>query len=244
MDSLTTARRIADPIGSLGARFMLDRSTFGRCVELGLPEGMAGYVQGRLGVMGDVSADEAADAAYFFDRDFIAAGWAEDTALTRSEGGAVYAQVCVELGRTYLDGFDGAERLADLLASVLDAADMSDLPLAVGWRDAARPPDAEGRAYLMTQAARELRLCHHVVESRSADVDPMGMVLAADGERWAAMHGYQDLSAGPQDDATRSLVEDATDAASAADLEVLDDDERSDLVTLVEAVFAHADSTR
>ena len=58
------------------------------------------------------------------------------------------------------------------------------------------------------------------------------------------MHGYQDLSAGPQDDATRSLVEDATDAASAADLDVLDDDERSDLVTLVEAVFAHADSTR
>ena len=68
MDSLTTARRIADPIGSLGARFMLDRSTFDRCVELGLPDGMAGYVQGRLGVMGDVSADEAADAAYFFDR--------------------------------------------------------------------------------------------------------------------------------------------------------------------------------
>ena len=221
---------------------MLDRSTFERCVELGLPDGMSSYVQGRLGVMGDVSADEAADAAFFFDRGLIATGWEADCELTRSEGGTAYALVCVELGRTYLDGFEGVERLADLLAGVLDAADMSGLALATGWRDTARPPDATGRAYLLTQATRELRLCRHVLAARAAGVDPMGMVLAADGERWAAMHGYQDLSAGPQDDATRSLVEDATDAASAADLDVLDDDERSDLVTLVEAVFAHADS--
>lgn len=41
---------------------MLDRTTFGRCADLGLPSGMAGYVQGRLGVMGDVSADEADEA--------------------------------------------------------------------------------------------------------------------------------------------------------------------------------------
>ncbi|MBT5206997.1 MAG: hypothetical protein HOH21_10045 [Acidimicrobiaceae bacterium] len=62
MDTLTTARRLADPIGSLGARFMLDRTTFGRCADLGLPSGMAGYVQGRLGVMGDVSVAESAVA--------------------------------------------------------------------------------------------------------------------------------------------------------------------------------------
>ncbi|MDG2161449.1 MAG: hypothetical protein P8K65_08670 [Acidimicrobiales bacterium] len=42
MDTLTTVRRLADPIGSLGARFMLDRTTFGRCTDLGLPSGMAG----------------------------------------------------------------------------------------------------------------------------------------------------------------------------------------------------------
>ena len=41
---------------------MLDRTTFGRCTDLGLPSGMAGYVQGRLGVMGDVSVAESAVA--------------------------------------------------------------------------------------------------------------------------------------------------------------------------------------
>ena len=239
MDTLATARRLADPIGSLGARFMLDRSTFGRCAELGLPTGMPSYVQGRLGVMGDVSADEAADAAFFFDRGMITAGWEADCDLTRSEGGAAYALVCVDLGRTYLEGFDGAERMADLLAAVLDAADMSGVALAAGWRDTARPPDATGRAYLLTQATRELRLCRHVLIARAAGVDPMGMVLAVDGERFTAMHGYQDLSAGPQDEATRLAVDSATDLANATDFEVLTPDERTELVSLAETAVAH-----
>ena len=219
---------------------MLDRSTFGRCVELGLPDGMSGYVQGRLGVMGDVSVDEAADAAFFFDRGLIAAGWEADCDLTRSEGGTAYALVCVELGRTYLDGFEGVERLADLLAGVLDAADMSGLALATGWRDATRPPDATGRAYLLTQATRELRLCRHVLAARATGVDPMGMVLAVDGERWTAMHGYQDLSAGPQDEDTRLDVESATDLANATDFDVLTPHERAELVSLAETAVAHA----
>jgi hypothetical protein len=218
---------------------MLDRSTFGRCAELGLPAGMSSYVKGRLGVMGDVSADEAADAAFFFDRGLITNGWEADCDLSRSEGGAAYAQVCVELGRTYLDGFDGAERMADLLATVLDAADMTGLALATGWRDAARPPDATGRAYLLTQATRELRLCRHVLAARAADGDPMGMVLAVDGERFTAMHGYQDLAAGPQDEATLTAIGAVTDQANATDFEVLTADERTELVTLAEAAVVH-----
>jgi|TARA_B100001105_G_scaffold235267_1_gene210318 hypothetical protein len=218
---------------------MLDRSTFGRCAELGLPAGMSSYVQGRLGVMGDISADEAADAAFFFDRGLITNGWEADCDLSRSEGGAAYAQVCVELGRTYLDGFDGAERMADLLATVLDAADMAGLALATGWRDAARPPDATGRAYLLTQATRELRLCRHVLAARAGGGDPMGMVLAVDGERFTAMHGYQDVAAGPQDEATLNAIGAVTDQANATDFEVLTADERTELVTLAEAAVVH-----
>jgi hypothetical protein len=218
---------------------MLDRTTFGRCADLGLPSGMAGYVQGRLGVMGDVSADEAADAAFFFERGLVTAGWEADCDLTRSEGGAAYAVVCVELGRTYLAGFEGAERLAHLLARVLDAADMSGLALAEGWRDVARPADATGRAYLLAQATRELRLCRHVLAARAAGVDPMGMVLAVDGERFTAMHGYQDLSAGPQDEATRLTVDSATDLANGTDFDVLTPDERAELVSVAESAVAH-----
>jgi hypothetical protein len=53
------------------------------------------------------------------------------------------------------------------------------------------------------------------------------------------MHGYQDLSAGPQDDATRLAVESATDRANAADFEVLTPDERAELVSLAETAVAH-----
>ena len=139
---------------------MLDRTTFGRCADLGLPSGMAGYVQGRLGVMGDVSADEAADAAFFFERGLVTAGWETDCDLTRCEGGA-------------------------------------------------------------------------------AGVDPMGMVLAVDGERFTAMHGYQDLSAGPQDEATRLTVDSATDLANGTDFDVLTADERAELVSVAESAVAH-----
>ena len=53
---------------------MLDRTTFGRCADLGLPSGMAVYVQGRLGVMGDVSAvDSATDLANGTDFDVLTA---------------------------------------------------------------------------------------------------------------------------------------------------------------------------
>ena len=52
MDTITAARRLAEPIGEFGARFMLDPATFARSVEMGLPASLASYVQGRIGVMG------------------------------------------------------------------------------------------------------------------------------------------------------------------------------------------------
>ena len=61
MDAITTARRLAEPIGEFGARFMLDPATFTRSTELGLPASLASYVQGRIGVMGEL--DTATDAA-------------------------------------------------------------------------------------------------------------------------------------------------------------------------------------
>ena len=67
----------------------------------------------------------------------------------------------------------------------------------------------------------------------------MGMVLAVDGERFTAIHGYQDLSAGPQDEATRLAVDSATDLANATDFEVLTPDERTELVSLAETAVAH-----
>ena len=67
----------------------------------------------------------------------------------------------------------------------------------------------------------------------------MGMVLAVDGERFTAMHGYQDLSAGPQDEATRLAVDSATDLANGTDFDVLTADERAELLSVAESAVAH-----
>jgi hypothetical protein len=53
------------------------------------------------------------------------------------------------------------------------------------------------------------------------------------------MHGYQDLAAGPQDEATLTAIGAVTDQANATDFEVLTADERTELVTLAEAAVVH-----
>ena len=100
MTSLSCAQDSAQAAQVLGARFMLDPTTFGRGVELGLPKSMASYVMGRMGVIGDISAQEATDAAWCINFDMINENWVDD--LVPSAAGALYAQICVEQGRTYL----------------------------------------------------------------------------------------------------------------------------------------------
>ncbi|MCP4852389.1 MAG: hypothetical protein GY900_11735, partial [Actinomycetia bacterium] len=94
MDSLTATRRLAGPIGSFGARFMLDPTTFTRSTEMGLPASLAGYVQGRIGVMGGVDTETAVDNMLFFDRDLVTRCWEEPCDLSKSEAGSVYASIC------------------------------------------------------------------------------------------------------------------------------------------------------
>lgn len=241
MDALTAARRTATPIGDLGAKFMLDGHAYKRGAELGLPSGMGTYMLGRLGVLGDVDLDTAVDAAFFWAPETIAANWsAEDSAMTPSAAAPLYGQVCVERGREYLSGFEGAGRLADLLEQMVDSADDTDAALFAGWRDLERPSDPEGRAYLLAQVARELRFCRHICAVRAADTEPLAMVLAKGGEANANLFGWSDHSCGPVDPDVHAAIEAATDQASAGDLECLTDDERTELVDLAEAALAHA----
>ncbi|MBC8363695.1 MAG: hypothetical protein H8E59_01670 [Actinobacteria bacterium] len=237
MDALTAARQIAEPVQVLGARFMLDGATFGRCAQLGLPAGLASYALGRLGVLGDVEADTACEAAFFFTPEVIHGNWTPTDALSPSAAGAIYAQVCAEMGRVYLDGFAGSGRLAALAATVVDAADPTAADLFAGWRNQPRPDDDPGRAYLLVQTLRELRGCRHIAAARAAGADPHGLVLANGGP--AALFGWPDEGE-PVDSAVRDAIEAATDAASAADLSPLSDDERAELAELATAAHAHA----
>ncbi len=240
MDALTAARRTAAPISDLGARFMLDGLAYKRGAELGLPSGMGTYVLGRLGVMGDIDLDTAVDAAFFWNPETIAANWSTDgSAVTPSVAAPLYGQVCVERGREYLSGFEGAARLAELLERVVDSADDTDADLFAGWRDLDRPTDPEGQAYLLTQVARELRFCRHVAVVKGAGVNPLALVLTKGGEANATLFGWTDLSCGPVDPEIHESIEAATDHAAAADLACLTDDERAELAELADAAHAH-----
>ena len=242
MDTITTARRLAEPIGEFGARFMLDPATFTRSTELGLPPSLASYVQGRIGVMGEIDTATVIDNKLFFDEGLVARYWEEPCDLSKSEAGAGYASICAERGAAYLDGFSDAPRLAELLGRVADSADDSRAALFAGWRDAARPDDDHGRAYLLIATIRELRGCRHMWATRTAGADPLGMVLANGGEQTAKLHGYGDryLDYTAADADQVAAVEATTDEANAVDFSCLAEIERAELVALVDAAVDHA----
>ena len=241
MDARTTAQRLAQPINTLGARSMLDPVTAARCVEDGLPANpLASYVQGRLGVMGDIDADAAVNSLLFFDRDYAVGLWNEDSDLSKSDSGAVYAAISAERGTHYLEGFDDAARLSELLERVADSADDTVAPLFAGWRDVTRPDDPASRAYQMVIVVRELRGDLHMAACRNLGTDPLAMVLAGSGEGTARMHGYTDLDHERASGAMLATAKEATDDLDARNYEFLTDDEWAELVTLVDAAVVHA----
>jgi len=240
MDARTTAQRVAGPINDFGARFMLDPATFARCAEEGMPLSLASYMHGRLGVMGDIDAQTAVHNMLFFNPDVVEATWAEASGLSKSQSGAAYGAICCDRGRDYLAGFDGAGRLAALLEKVADAADDADAPLFAGWRDVVRPDDPTGRAYLMLATVRELRGDLHMAACRNAGADPLAMVMATGGQGTAQLHGYTDLDREPAPADQIAAIDAATADADARNYECLTENERAELVDLVDAAVAHA----
>ncbi len=243
MDAATLTARISQPINEFGAWFMLDPATFARSVEAGMSTGWASHTQGRIGVMGDVDVEVAVANMLFFDPDYIRANWNAPMTISKAEAGVAYAAICVDRGRLYLAGYNDAARLAELLEKVVDAADDTDADLFAGWRDAARPDDAEGRAYLLVATMRELRGCRHMATCRAAGADAETMTLAKSGLAWAGIHGFRNLHADPTPPEVVADIEAATDAADAGNFTCLTDDERTELVDLVEAAVAHAKAT-
>jgi len=240
MDARTTAQRVAGPIGDLGGKFMLDPVTFGRSAEAGLPNGVASYVQGRMGVLGDVDGGVVADAMYFFADAVVATAWDEPCGLSRTEAAAAYADVCAQWGRDHLADFDDAGRLAELLEAVADGAAEPLSPLCAGWRDVDRPGDGPGRAMLALVVVRELRGDRHLAACRAVGAEPLPMVLANTSEFMATLHGFTDLSCGPALAEQVEAIEAMTDETNEADFAVLADHERAKLVDLVDAAVAHA----
>ena len=237
--ALDTARRIAAPVGMLGGGFMLDPSVLGAGKEAGYPNGFVYYVVGRGGVLGDVHADVVVSAFGFFAPDLVSKMWNAQIEGPRAAADR-YTAGCQEWGRTRLAGWNGADRLADLLSTVVDQADPTGLALFAGWRAQARPTDAVGRCYQLLHVLRELRGCVHIVAVLASGLTPLQAVLSnpTGGPETAQRFGWT----GDLPNVDRPAFENAenlTNSLMAGHLSVLDANELAELGDLVAAASSH-----
>lgn len=91
---------------------------------------------------------------------------------------------CAAWGRDVLPGDEAAGATADLLYRVADAADLSTLPLAAGWRVQPRPHTGAERLAHALMLAREIRGGMHFAALRACDLTiPEAVVADPNGRR-------------------------------------------------------------
>ena len=232
-------RRLAGPIGKLGGAFMFEAATFARGEALGM-DPWAFYHCGRGGVLGNPDPSVVVAAFGFFPPALQTKAWGKGVAvLDPSETADHYAQACVDDGRERF-AVEGAERLADLLTTALDAADVAALPLFAGWRAKlhAGPSDGPARLALALMAGREHRGSCHLVSVRAAGIEPLQAIMSGrNGASAAEFFGWPKPWPDPAAAAeAMGEVERVTDQLVQPAFEVLTEDERAELVNGLRAL--------
>lgn len=228
------AAALARPIGSIGARFMFDPSTYADAAQHGY-QGLDFYVTGRAGVLGDAPADVVVAALGFFNPSMVETLWnqgvAVDSAMVAAER---FSDACAAWGRAHFGPDLPAGELVELASVAIAAASPAGLPLFAGWRAMERAADDRGAACQAVNVLRELRGGVHLVAVVAAGIDPLHAVLSTGGEPNANLFGYTGPYPDVSDltDAMRA-VEDATGRLMEPALAALDDDGRARLVELV-----------
>ena len=236
---IDSVRALTEPIGDVGGMWMLHPEVLGPCRDAGYPNGYAYYIAGRGGVLGDVDADVVTSAFGFFDPALVRKMWESGIAVEGARAaGARYAAACAQFGRTRLQGFGAAGRLAELAGKVADGVDCTGLALFAAWRAEPRPDDAEARAFLLMHVLRELRGSVHIIAVVASGLHPRDAVLASGG----APHGKQFGWPEPYPEVQRTAknaAEALTDTVLAGlYAAVLDADEAAELVSLVTSLRA------
>ena len=226
-------RAIAGPVGKLGGTWMFDAEVHARGKELGL-DTWAWYHCGRGGVLGQPDPSVVTAAFGFFPPALQAKAWNKGIAVMPAPQIAEeYAAACAEWGRRTFT--DGSDRLADLLTTALDSADVMGLPLFAGWRAKlhAGPGDGPARLALALQAAREHRGSCHLVAVTAAGVDPLQAVMSGRyGENNARFFGWPEPWPDPEGaKEAMAQAETVTDDLVSPAYATLTADERTELAT-------------
>ena len=217
---------------------MLDPATIERGAEFGLDFG-EWYALGRGGVLGDVDADVVAASFVWFSPALVRTMWDSGRAKrSPQEAATAYLAACHAWGRDRLGALDDNEELAALLEPVVRAASPAAAPLFAGWRAMPLPGDAPARAMQLLHVLRELRGALHAVAVLATGLSPLE-ALMVDHPEFASLYGwpepYPDVEEHRAAHAEAVVV---TDRLMEPTFAVLDDRQRSRLVSLVEAAHA------
>ena len=245
MDSLDLARGMRGSIGMLAMHWLMAPSTNQKASAAGMPDGMAAYAIGRLGVLGDCPVDNVIGAAFFWDPDYLSeqvrAGRA---AMSPAEGAAIYARICQEWGDDHLAGFEGTRRLGELAERVVASASPLGAPTFAGWRDQALPEPGPGRTMQLCQTMRELGFNRFSTAVAASEMSPLEAIMSGPTGAWnAKMFGWPEPypDGAPLEDA-RNELEAQANRLHAPDFDVLTDDERDEFRELTRAARNHAGS--
>ncbi len=243
MDSLSLARNMRGSIGMLAMHWLMAPSTNAKAKAAGMPEGIAGYAIGRLGVLGDCPVDNVVGAAFFWQPDYLAAQTrAGRAAMSPSEGATIFTRICQEWGADHLDGFEGTLRLGELARRVVDAASPLGAPMFAGWRDQPLPDPGPQQTMQLAQTLRELGFSRFCTAVLAAQMSPLEAIMSGPTGAWnAEMFGWpQPFPDGEPIVEARTKIEEHANRLHATDFEVFTDEERTEFRELARAARNHA----
>jgi hypothetical protein len=238
MTPLEAAEATGTGFSRIATHFMFDAGTYARGAGLGL-EGIDFYFLGRGGALGQVDADVVTATFVFFEPGVVRASWDRGSAIVDPpEAAEAWALACHDWGEANLPVKVHLARFADLAGRVVDGMHPAGAPLFAGWRKLSRPSAPASLAMHHLNALRELRGALHSAAVLASGLSPLEAVLVKT-PFMAPMFGWSE----PFPDVSGSTeqwqaAEDATNRAISAAFTVLDDDERAELVELVQAIYA------
>lgn len=180
-DATDAAHRTRDPIVNLGGAFMTSEEMAAEEVALGLPERSL-YFRGRSAVLGDPSAPVVTALFGIFPDWLIELMISKSVpAVSAAEAIDAYTRACASWGRRVFADDSTTSRAATLLGRMVDAADLSALPLAAGWQVQPRPGDAPAHLAFTLMLARELRGGLHFAALRTCGLGIREAIVADPG---------------------------------------------------------------
>jgi hypothetical protein len=221
----------------LGGAFGNDPKTMRRARQIGLT-GWAFYVAGRGGALGEVHPDTVAAAMGFIAPEAVRDGWdAARRVASPTEIAAHNLAECCRWGRENLEPFYGLPRMVELAGRVVLAAEIAGMPLFAAWRAMPVPDLSLGaRAAALAHLLREHRGAAHLLAVRASGLTPLEAIVAGpEGEAGATAFGWQPpYPAFEPLVRRRSWAEALTDRIAGEAYRVLELDERTELVGLLD----------